>query len=201
MSGDVQSDPEEPTGDLGHPVPAPDDEPAGTPTLFEAVYGELHRLAASKMRRERSDHTLQTTALVNEVYLRLMKQPDHAWASPRQFYAAAAESMRRILIEQARARDAQKRGGGKAVASLDESDLAVGPPPDAVIAVDEALAALEKHDARSAEVVMLRYFAGLSVEETAAAMELSPRTVKREWSVARAWLNQRMSEQDALDTP
>ncbi|MFI4860745.1 MAG: ECF-type sigma factor [Phycisphaerales bacterium JB063] len=171
-----------------------DEHGGGTPTLFGVVYDQLRGLAQNRMRHERVGQTLQPTALVHEVYLRLMKDPDVAWANPRHFFAAAAESMRRILIEKAREKGALKRGGDRGRVSMDDLDLAADVPSDKVFALDEALNELKKQDPRMAEVVMLRYFAGLSVEETAAAMEVSPRTVKREWSVARAWLIQRIGE-------
>ena len=173
---------------------APDEAGGGTPTLFGVVYDQLRGLAASRMRQENAGHTLQPTALVHEVYLRLMKDPEMAWANPRHFFAAAAESMRRILIEKAREKGALKRGGDRGRVSMDDLDLAADVPSETVFALDDALNELKVQDPRMAEVVMLRYFAGLSVEETASAMEISPRTVKREWSVARAWLIQRIEE-------
>ncbi|MEM9414136.1 MAG: ECF-type sigma factor [Planctomycetota bacterium] len=171
-----------------------DEQGGGTPTLFGVVYDQLRGLAQNRMRHERVGQTLQPTALVHEVYLRLMKDPDIAWANPRHFFAAAAESMRRILIEKAREKGALKRGGDRGRVSMDDLDLAADVPSDMVFALDDALNELKKQDPRMAEVVMLRYFAGLSVEETAATMEISPRTVKREWSVARGWLIQRIGE-------
>lgn len=170
-----------------------------TGQLFPAVYRQLRELAHKKMAREPSGLTLQTTALVHEVYLRLQNHPDVSWEHPRQFFAAAAEAMRRILVERARRHAAKKRGGGagRRRVDLDEvevSDSLASPEPEAMLALDEALTHLRAFDARLGEVVMLRYFTGLSVEETAAALDSSPRTVKRDWAVARAWLTRRLAQ-------
>jgi RNA polymerase sigma-70 factor, ECF subfamily len=156
--------------------------------LFPLVYAELRRIAAREMRRERSGRTLQTTALVHEAYLRLLKDASLSFENRAHFLGIAAHAMREILIERARARVAQKRGGGAVRVTLDES---VSPSPDVsidVLALDEALQRLARLDERHARVVELRYFGGMSVEETAAAMDLSPATVKRAWTLARAWL-------------
>jgi RNA polymerase sigma factor (TIGR02999 family) len=161
---------------------------------MDVVYDQLRGLAQHRMRHENEGHTLQPTALVHEVYLRLMKNPDVAWDNPGHFYAAAAESMRRILIEKARARRAIKRGGDRGRVSMDDLDLADDVPSDMVFALDEALNELKAQDPRMAQIVMLRYFAGLSVEQTAETLAISPRTVKREWSVARGWLLARIGE-------
>jgi RNA polymerase sigma factor (TIGR02999 family) len=181
-----------------------------TTDIFPAVYQQLRDLAHAKMSREPAGHTLQTTALVHEVYLRLSKEGDLKWESPRQFFAAAAEAMRRILVERARRQAATKYGGGKQRIDLDliESDptaraaavttaalsCADSAHPLAMLVLDEAIEQLKRFDPRLCDVVMLRYFSGLSVEETAAALETSPRTVKRDWSVARAWLTRKLSE-------
>lgn len=158
------------------------------------VYQQLRELAHRQMAREKDGLTLQTTALVHEVYVRLSSDPTVVWESPRQFFAVAAESMRRILVERARRYASLKRGGGRLRIDFDE----VGAPvqvadPAALLALDEALTELCQFDARVGEVVMLRYFTGLSVEETAAALDSSPRTVRRDWSVARAWLGRRLA--------
>jgi len=156
--------------------------------LFPLVYAELRRIAAREMRRERSGRTLQTTALVHEAYLRLLKDASLSLDNRAHFLGVAAHAMREILIERARARVAQKRGGGAIRVTLDE---AISPSPDVsidVLALDEALQRLARLDNRHAQVVELRYFGGLSVEETAAALNLSPATVKRAWTLARAWL-------------
>lgn len=161
--------------------------------MFPHVYRQLRDLAHARMNREPAGHTLQTTALVHEVYLRLQNDPDVKWDNPRHFFAAAAEAMRRILVERARRVNSLKRGGDRDRIELDFVDIGEESDPTAMIALDEALTELKSFDPRLAEVVMLRYFSGLSVEETAAAMEASPRTVKRDWSVARAWLSQKLT--------
>jgi RNA polymerase sigma factor (TIGR02999 family) len=162
--------------------------------LLPLVYEELRDLASAKLSKERAGQTLQATALVHEAYLRLIGSQDAPkWDSRGHFFAAAALAMRRILVERARHRKRLKHGGGGQRVDLDP-DM-VGEKDDRVdlIALDEALDRLEKHDARKAQVVMLRYFTGLSIEETAAAMELSPATVKTEWAFARAWLHRELA--------
>ena len=162
--------------------------------LLPLVYGELHQLAARYMRHERKGRTLQTTALVHEAYLRLVKQKNLAWENRAHFMAIAANLMRQILVERARARQAQKRGGASIRVTLDESMVPTDEPFVDVLALEEALTRLEAFDARRARLVELRFFAGLTIEEAAAALDLSPATVKREWSVARAWLHREMSK-------
>jgi RNA polymerase sigma factor (TIGR02999 family) len=156
--------------------------------LFPLVYAELRRIAAREMRRERPGRTLQTTALVHEAYLRLLKDASLSFESRAHFLGIAARAMREILIEHARARAARKRGGGAVRLTLDDLTAPVPSPPVDVIALDEALERLARLDERHARVVELRYFGGMSVEETAAALGLSPATVKRAWTLARAWL-------------
>ncbi|MEL7237987.1 MAG: ECF-type sigma factor [Planctomycetota bacterium] len=170
-----------------------------TPAFFERVYSDLHDLARRRMSHESANLTLQTTALVHEVYLRLMKDPDVTWENPRHFFGAAAEAMRRILIERARRYAAVKHGGGRRRIDMEpvELDGVQGHASDvegaaAMLELDEALGELKAKDHKLAEVVMLRYFAGLSVEETAAAMDRSSRSVKRDWAFARAWLADRL---------
>jgi RNA polymerase sigma factor (TIGR02999 family) len=164
----------------GHPV--------ATQDLFQAVYDQLRQIARQRMAQERPDHTLQPTALVHEVYLRLVgRQPIH-WPTRVHFFAAAAQAMRRILIEQARKRGRIKRGGGRPCLPMSVLDLTTEENPAEILALDEAIRRLEEQDARMAQVVRLRFFAGLSVQDTASALELSERTVKREWMFARAWL-------------
>ena len=167
-----------------------------TPELFGRVYEELRGLARSRMAHERVGQTLQTTALVHEVYLRLMKDPSCRWENARHFFGAAAEAMRRILVERARRRAAIKHGGKRKRVELqdDTPELDATDPADAaaVLELDDALSDLKQHDARLGEVVMLRYFAGLGVDETAAAMGSSSRTVKRDWAFAKAWLAKRL---------
>ena len=156
--------------------------------LFPLVYAELRRIAAREMRREKPGRTLQTTALVHEAYLRLLKDASLSFENRAHFLGIAARAMREILIEHARARSARKRGGGAVRLTLDDFVAPVPSPSVDVLALDEALQRLARIDERHARVVELRYFGGLSVEETAAALELSPATVKRAWTLARAWL-------------
>ena len=156
--------------------------------LIPLVAAELHRLAHRYMRREPAGQTLQTTALVNEAYLRLVDASQVAWQDRAHFFAVSANLMRRILVDFARARDYQKRGGGEVTISLDEARVSVPPPSAGVIALDEALENLAGFDPRAARVVELRYFGGLTVEETAEVIGASPRTVKREWAAAKNWL-------------
>ena len=157
-------------------------------SLLPLVYQELRRLAAAYIRRERPGYTLQPTALVNEAYLRLLKDDPARWQNRAHFCAIAAHSMRQILIERARARDAQKRGGARARVTLDEALVAGGARSIDLVALDEALERLAAIDPEQARLVELRFFGGLTVEETAEAMHISPATVKRHWTVARAWL-------------
>ena len=156
--------------------------------LIPLVYGELRRLARSYMRRERADHTMQATALVHEAYLKLVEQRSSNWQSRAHFFGVAAQVMRRILIDHARGHLRQKRGGEYEKVVLNEA-LVFSPEKSAeLLAVDEALERLARFDERQARVVELRFFGGLSVEEAAAVLDISPKTVKRDWSVAKAWL-------------
>lgn len=166
-----------------------------TSELFPAVYQQLRDLAHARMNREPTGHTLQTTALVHEVYLRLSQGGEPLWDNPRHFFAAAAEAMRRILIERARRQHSLKRGGDRERVDLDFVDKGEETEPTTMLVLDEALNELNAIDERLCQVVMLRYFTGLSVEETAAAMDTSPRTVKRDWAVARAWLCKRLGSE------
>ena len=158
--------------------------------LVPLVHDELHRLAHRCMRREQAGHTLQTTALVDEAYLRLVDADNVRWEDRRHFFAIAATVMRRILVDFARARRAKKREAILLKAPVDLERLQVAAPqPDAdIVALDDALQSLAVFDARGARVVELRYFGGLSIEETAEVLGVSPRTVKRDWAAARAWL-------------
>lgn len=155
--------------------------------LVPLVYSELHRLARGYMRGERAGHTLQTTALINEAFLRLIQWKDVSWQNRAHFFGVSARMMRRILVSIARAHRSEKRGKDVSRVTLDEAMIPGGPGSD-VIAVDEALQSLEALDARKARVVELRFFAGLTTEETAEVMKVSTRTVEREWSLAQAWL-------------
>jgi RNA polymerase sigma factor (TIGR02999 family) len=159
--------------------------------LLPLVYDELRRLARSYLQRERPGHTLQSTALVNEAYLRLVDQ-NVGWQSRAHFFGIAAQMMRRILVDHARARDAAKRGAGDFKVTLDE-DIAVSGARDVdVIALDIALDKLAKLDRQQGRIVELRFFAGLSIEETSEVLSISPATVKRDWAMAKAWLSREM---------
>lgn len=159
--------------------------------LYTVVYGELHTLAQIHIRKERGGNTLQPTALVNEVYLRLDPAMG-SWENRRHFFGAASQAMRRILVDHARRRLAAKRGAGLKRVTFTDLDVAVPEQDQDVVALDAALEGLEREEPRLAEVVSLRMFAGMSIEETAQAMLLSPATVKRDWVYARAWLAARM---------
>lgn len=160
--------------------------------LMDRIYAELRQLAQYKMYAERTDHTLQPTVLVNEAYLRLA-QNEAAWESRAHFFGAAAEAMRRILVEHARKRAAQKRGGDARRVTFSELAVAAEDPGIDVLALDESLTALGAEHPRLAEVVRLRYFAGLSIQQTAEFLQISPATAKRDWVYARAWLYERMT--------
>ena len=164
--------------------------------LIPVVYEELKRLARGYMRREPPDHTLQTTALVHEAYLRLVRQIGVKWQSRAHFFGIAAQLMRRILIDHARHHLRQKRAGVMAAVPLNES-LAFSPEQSAeLLNLDEALQRLSKLDSRQGKIVELRFFGGLSVEETAEVLGISPKTVKRDWSVAKAWLHGELRRND-----
>jgi RNA polymerase sigma-70 factor, ECF subfamily len=161
--------------------------------LTPFVYKELHRLAHRYMADERAGHSLQTTALVNELYLRLVDVRGVSWQSRTQFFAICARIMRRILIDFARSRQYQKRGGKAVSVTLDDA-LGVSPAPAVeLLALDDALKGLAKFDPRKHHVVELRFFGGLSVEETAEVLKISPETVMRDWKLARAWLTRELS--------
>lgn len=162
--------------------------------LLPLVYDELRRLAHSYLTRERREHTLQTTALVHEAYLKLIDQRSVNWQNRAQFFALSAQAMRRILIDSARRRTAVKRGSGGAQISLDEAATVSGDTAnESLLALDIALQELEKVDAEQSRIVELRYFGGLTIEETAEVMNSSPASVKREWAMARAWLYRAMA--------
>ena len=156
--------------------------------LLPLVYAELRRQAARHLRRERVGHTLQPTALVHEAYMKLMEQRDVRWQNRAHFFGIAAQAMRRILIDHARNRGRNKRGGAQPKVELEEGHAIQQPVAIDVLALDEALKRLQTLDARQARIVELRYFGGLSVEETAEVVEISPATVKRDWTMAKAWL-------------
>lgn len=173
---------------------APVREPAPE-QLFSIVYQELRRLAAAKLVRENPGQTLQATALVHEVYLRLQSGPAYTWNSRGQLMAAAAVAMRRILVDHARHKKRKRRGGDLRRQELLDAIDAAGLDPAVVLAVDESLAQLAAEDEQTARVVELRFFAGLSIEETAAALGLSRATAYRHWAYARAWLKVRLADE------
>ena len=160
--------------------------------LMPMVYDELHRLAHQHMRRENPGHVLQTSALINEAYLRLVDEPPIPWENRSHFFGIAARVMRRILVDEARKQNAAKRGGGAIQVSLAEATNVSQEQAASVIALDDALKSLETIDARQSEIVELRFFGGLSIEETAEVLKVSPGTVMRDWTFARAWLRNEM---------
>jgi RNA polymerase sigma-70 factor (ECF subfamily) len=161
--------------------------------LLPLVYDELRRLAEGQLRRERVGHTLSPTALVHEAYLKLVKLDRIDWKGRAHFFGACAHSMRRILISYARMKKANKRGAGKEHVPIENVVLAAQERPAEVVALDEALTKLEQLSERQARIVECRFFAGMGVEETAAALDVSPATVKRDWTTARAFLNRELS--------
>jgi len=164
--------------------------------LIPLVQPELYRLAHHYMSRERTGHTLQTTALLNEAYLQLVDDPKRNWQNRTHFMAAAAQLMRRIIVDYARERRSLKRGGGALKVSLDEAALVTEKQSEELLALDEALERLGVQDPRKRQIVELRYFGGLTVEETAEFLKLSHRTVKREWRIAKAWLYRALSGEE-----
>lgn len=162
--------------------------------LLPHIYNELHRQAAAYLRRERPNHTLQTTALVHEAYLKLIDQKQVEWKSRGHFFALAAQAMRRILVDHAKSRHREKRGGPNEDVPLEDQLLAVAEETNIdVIALDEALSRLAKFDPQQERIVEMRYFAGLSLDETAAAIGISRATAARDWAVAKAWLHRELT--------
>src|SRR6185503_1652222 len=164
--------------------------------LMPLVYDELRRLARRHMARERRDHTLQTSALINEAYLRLVDQKDFQWQNRAHFFAVAAQVMRHILIDHARRYQYAKRGAGAQKIALDEAAVFTEQRAAEFVALDDALAALATLDPRRSEIVELRFFGGLSIEETAEVLKISSPTVQREWRAARAWLSRFISNKE-----
>lgn len=156
--------------------------------LMEVVYDDLHRLAARQMRRERGEHTLQTTALVHETYLRLCGSEPVDWQNRAHFFAVAAQQVRRVLVDHARRAKSGRRGGGQIKFCLADGDCPVIDRDERLLAIDEALARLEVLDERAAKVIELRFFGGLSEKEAAASLSISVATLKRDWDFARTWL-------------
>jgi RNA polymerase sigma factor (TIGR02999 family) len=163
--------------------------------LLPLVYDELRRLAGGRMAQESAGHTLQPTALVHEAWLRLTGNAGNSWRNRAHFFGAAAEAMRRILIERARRRSRLKRGGGQALLDIADLDIAAAMPDDKVLLVDEALECLKQEEPEKARVVVLKFFGGLTNEQVAEALNLNERTVRRQWNYARAWLFERMTRQ------
>jgi len=161
------------------------------------VYDELRRIAGRYMKGERQGHTIQATALVNEAYLRLVEIKRVRWQNRAQFFGVAARSMRRILVDAARARRSQKRGAGAEMVPFDEALVVSQEPDQSVIDVDEALKALTAMDERKGQVVELRYFGGLTVSETAEVLKVSPETVMRDWDFAKAWMSRELRRKDS----
>jgi len=168
--------------------------------LLPLVHAELRRIARRQMSHERPGHTLQATALINEVYLKLLGQESFEWQNRAHFFAVCAQMMRRILIDHARAHTREKRGGGAVQVSLDKAVVIASEQAEHLLALDEALRSLENLDAQKAKIVELRYFGGLSLEETAEVLDISPRTVRREWQRSKAWLYRMISEGTADET-
>ena len=171
---------------------ANDGDPDAMRSVLALLYDRLRTIAHRQLRHEAEGHTLETDGLVNEAYLRLLGVERVKWRDRQHFLATAARMMRRVLIDYADHRNAQKRGGGAVPVVLDEALLAVEENVDELRALDEALVRLEAVNERHSRVVEYRFFAGLSIEETAAALDLSPATVKRDWIAARAWLNREL---------
>jgi len=169
-------------------------EHKATDELLVVVYNELRQLAAQLLSNERPGQTLQATALVHEAYLRLVGSSYESWAGRRHFFAAAAEAMRRILVDRARRKRRAKRGGDRGRVALDEIEIAADDRSDRLLAVDESLRALAQEDPESAEVVKLRYFVGMTISEAATALGISLRTANRRWTYARAWLREAVTD-------
>ncbi|PYS99490.1 MAG: RNA polymerase subunit sigma-70 [Acidobacteria bacterium] len=164
-------------------------------SLMPLVYDELHKVAAQYLRKQRPDHTLQPTALVNEAYLKLIDISSVSWQDRAHFFAVASQTMRHVLVDHARSRKRDKRGGGAQKVSLDEAiSFSQGNEVD-LLSLDESMRELAAMDEQQSRIVELRFFGGLTVEETAVVLHISPATVKREWRIAKAWLHNRMSSE------
>ncbi|MDF1870726.1 MAG: ECF-type sigma factor [Phycisphaerales bacterium] len=185
----------EPNRDITELLNCNDEQSTGV--LLEQVYDQLKRIAQTRMSQERSDHTLQATALVHEAYAKLLGNDELSWASRAHFFNAAAQAMRRILIDHARSKNAIKRGGQEKRVPIGLIDLAQSQDPAQIMELEEAMKTLESEDPRAANIVSLRFYAGLSVERTALLLEISERTVVREWTYARARLFELLSGEDA----
>lgn len=161
--------------------------------LAPLIYDELHRMASRQLRREQNEHTLQSTALVHEVYLKLIDQERVQWQDRNHFFAVASQIIRCILVDHARARRSAKRGGGQTRLEFDESIALPGQRDADLLVLDDAMESLAQVDPRQSRIVELRFFGGLSIEETAQVLEVSPATVKRDWIVAKAWLYRQLA--------
>ena len=176
---------------------ASEGRPEALSELLPVVYQELKRMAAAQLRRERDDHTLGSTALVHEAFLRLVGDQPPSWEGRAHFFGVASLAMRRILVEHARRRNAKKRSRQQQVTLDPRFEVADSAPSEEIVAVDEALERLAELSPRQAKVVELRYFVGMSIEETGALLDLSPATVKRDWTLARAWLQRELTPTNA----
>jgi RNA polymerase sigma factor (TIGR02999 family) len=169
-------------------------DPSAPGRLLELVYEDLRHLAAAYMRDEREDHTLQATALVHEAYMRMVDWKNVTWESRAQFFAVAAQVMRRVLVDHARHRNAAKREGAQQKVALDDAVSFADDKELDILALEDALQSLETLDARQARIVELRFFGGLSIEEAAHVLKISPATVKREWTIAKAWFQRELRQ-------
>lgn len=167
---------------------------AALETLMPLIYEELRRMARRHMRRQPSGHTLQTTELIHEAYLKLARQDDHEWQNRAHFFGAAAQAMRHILVDYARQKKSKKRGGSAQCVTLDENAIISAETSDEIVALDEALKELAVFDKRKTHVVELKFFGGLTTKEIAEVLKVSPETVKRDWRFARSWLLDALSE-------
>lgn len=165
--------------------------------LMHIVYDELHRLAHHHLAKERQDHTLQTTALVNEAYMKLVDQKRVKWQNRSHFFALSSQLMRRILVDYARSRQYAKRGGGASALPLNEALIVTPERAAEMIALDDALTELAKHDERKARIVELRFFAGMNIDETSELLGVSPGTVMKDWTLAKAWLQREMDRSNS----
>lgn len=174
-------------------------DPEALDTLLPLIYEELRRLARYYMRGQPDNHTLQTTALIHEAYLKLAAQPDKQWQNRTHFFAVAAQAMRHVLVDYARSKGAIKHGGQAQKVELEEAAFVSTGRASEIVALDEALTALASFDPRKSQVVELRYFGGLSIEETAEVLQVSPETVKRDWRLAKLWLARELKQETADD--
>jgi RNA polymerase sigma factor (TIGR02999 family) len=180
-------------GEVTQLLKALNSDEAALAALIPVVYDELHKIAKSYMSHERPDHTLQATALVNEAFIRLIDCKNIEWRHRAQFFAIAAHLMRNILVDHARSHQAAKRGGNLYKITLNDANDLIKEPDLDLVALNDALVSLEKMDARQCKIVELRFFAGMNIEEIAEALQISPATVSREWSFAKAWLMREIS--------